>query len=375
MNPRDEPPRKVLMTADAVGGIWTFSLELARALTAKGIGVVLAVMGPPPSLVDRREAGDVEGIELHEQPFRLEWMDDPWEDLDRAAEWLLQLESRTGVDLVHLNGFSLAARKWQAPVVVVGHSCVLSWWNATRGVEVPSTWERYRRSVAAGLRAASALAAPSRAMLESLRRHYPLPRLRRVVRNGLEPSGFFRGPKECLVLGVGRLWDEAKNLPALDAAAETIPWPTVLAGDTSSPDGKEARLRHARGLGRLGRAELRALYGRASIFAHPARYEPFGLAPLEAALSGCALVLGDIPSLREVWADAAMYVPPDDSGALGHAIRRLALDPAKRDSLARRAIARASRYGASAMAAGYLDLYERALRSGSSRGGENRCAS
>jgi glycosyltransferase involved in cell wall biosynthesis len=99
------------------------------------------------------------------------------------------------------------------------------------------------------------------------------------------------------------------------------------------------------------------------------------LAPLEAALSGCALVLGDIPSLREVWADAAMYVPPDDSGALGHAIRRLALDPAKRDSLARRAIARASRYGASAMAAGYLDLYERALRSGSSRGGENRCAS
>ncbi len=31
----------------------------------------------------------------------------------------------------------------------------------------------------------------------------------------------------------------------------------------------------------------------------PARYEPFGLSVLEAALSGCALVLGDIPSLRE----------------------------------------------------------------------------
>ena len=36
-------------------------------------------------------------------------------------------------------------------------------------------------------------------------------------------------------------------------------------------------------------------------------YEPFGLAPLEAALCGCAVVARDLPSLREVWGDSALY--------------------------------------------------------------------
>ncbi len=80
--------------------------------------------------------------------------------------------------------------------------------------------------------------------------------------------------------------------------------------------------------------------GRASIFALPARYEPFGLLPLEAALSGCALVLGDIPSLREVWGDAAWFVPPDDRDALTAAIGSLIASP--------RLLQRAGRRGAGA---------------------------
>ena len=39
----------VLMTTDAVGGVWTYSLTLARALGARGVGVTLAVVGPEPS--------------------------------------------------------------------------------------------------------------------------------------------------------------------------------------------------------------------------------------------------------------------------------------------------------------------------------------
>ena len=57
---------------------------------------------------------------------------------------------------------------------------------------------------------------------------------------------------------------------------------------------------------------------RATIFALPARYEPFGLSALEAGLAGCALVLGDIP-MREVWHDAAMFVPPEQPAALENA--------------------------------------------------------
>ena len=88
-------------------------------------------------------------------------------------------------------------------------------------------------------------------------------------------------------------------------------------------------------------------------------YEPFGLAALEAGSAGCALVLGNIPSLHEVWGDAAAYVDPDDDDALAHELRRLIEDAPARSGLARRARVRAQRYTPEAMANGYLDVYER----------------
>ena len=41
-------PRCVLMTADAVGGVWTYALDLARGLSAQGVQVSLALLGPEP---------------------------------------------------------------------------------------------------------------------------------------------------------------------------------------------------------------------------------------------------------------------------------------------------------------------------------------
>jgi glycosyltransferase involved in cell wall biosynthesis len=72
--------------------------------------------------------------------------------------------------------------------------------------------------------------------------------------------------------------------------------------------------------GALDQAGVADLFGRASIFVSPARYEPFGLAPLEAALAGCALVLSRLESLQEVWGGSATYVPPDDPSALASAL-------------------------------------------------------
>jgi glycosyltransferase involved in cell wall biosynthesis len=69
-------------------------------------------------------------------------------------------------------------------------------------------------------------------------------------------------------------------------------------------------------LGNLPRENLRYWYACASIYVLPARYEPFGLTILEAALSGCALVLGGIESLKENWAQAAIFINPADRIAL-----------------------------------------------------------
>ena len=74
-------------------------------------------------------------------------------------------------------------------------------------------------------------------------------------------------------------------------------------------------------------------------------------------LAGCALVLGDIPSLRELWDGAARFVDPRDPASIHGALRELIDDSAQRDRLGRRAQQRAERYGAGAMSARYHELY------------------
>ena len=111
-------------------------------------------------------------------------------------------------------------------------------------------------------------------------------------------------------------------------------------------------------LGRLYTEELVSWYAHASIYALPARYEPFGLSVLEAALSGCALVLGDIASLREIWWDAAVFVPPDDGNAIAHAINTLIKDSSLRTALAAKARTRALKFTPQRMVAGYLEAYQ-----------------
>lgn len=52
-----------------------------------------------------------------------------------------------------------------------------------------------------------------------------------------------------------------------------------------------------------------------------------GLSVLEAAQAGCALVLGDIDSLRELWDGAATFVPERQALAARAKQRSLALTP------------------------------------------------
>ena len=334
------------MTADAVGGVWTYATELADALRPRGAAVTLAVLGPEPS-------GDqVAGREAHVCPGRLEWQDDPWDDVSRAGDWLLALADDVDADVVHLNGFAHGALAWRAPALVVGHSCVLSWWEAVRGGAAPREWDHYRRVVRAGLLGADAILAPTRAMLDALRRLYGLGERGSVIPNGVR-DGSLPAAKEPFVLAAGRLWDEAKGLDVLDAAAPRIPWPVEVAGERRELVAARCRL-----LGRLARDDLRARMEAAAIFAHPARYEPFGLAPLEAGLAGCALVLGDIPSLREVWGEAATYVPPGDADALVGAVAGLAAQPALREEMGGRARRRARKLSAGRMAGAYLAVYD-----------------
>jgi glycogen(starch) synthase len=197
-------------------------------------------------------------------------------------------------------------------------------------------------------------------MLRALDEEYGLPAsTSRVIPNGcaVRARSTGRDAKEPLVLAAGRLWDEAKNIDSLGDVAAGLSWPVAVAGDARDPSGRCRRLRGVKCLGRLPDGEMTEWYERASIYALPARYEPFGLSVLEAAAAGCALVLGDIRSLRENWDGAAVFVPPDNRRALAAAIEALIDDPARRDDLAARARGRAARFTVTRMAREYMRAY------------------
>jgi glycosyltransferase involved in cell wall biosynthesis len=346
--------RRVLMSGDTVGGVWSYALELARGLATSGVHVVLATMGRLATRAQREEAARIEGLILYDSGFALEWMDEPWAEVERAGRWLLDLEASFRPDVVHLNGYAHAALPFRAPTVLVGHSSVCSWWKAVKSERLPVRYARYGVALARGLAAADAVVAPTATTLRALERRYGPVRRGRVIPNGVFEDRFEPREKERFVLAAGRPWDEGKNFAALSAAAKRLAIPVRLAGagpEEPTPEGLVS-------LGRLDRDALADLMGRAAIFAHPARYEPFGLAPLEAALSGAALVLGDIPSLREVWGDSALFVPPDDHEALASVLAWLADAPDARALWSARARARARTFDARVMTRAYLDLYE-----------------
>jgi glycosyltransferase involved in cell wall biosynthesis len=333
------------MTADTVGGVWTYALDLAREMP--DVEVSLATMGKPLSPDQWADASAIPNLEVFESSYKLEWMDEPWHDVRASGRWLMTLEAAIRPDVVHLNGLCHGALPFEAPKLVVMHSCVLSWWEAVKGEMAPASWDRYAEEVRHGIMGANVLAAPTHAMMIATERLYGKPSATKVIpngRRGIEPKA-----KESFVFAAGRMWDEAKNLRALEAVRDRLSWPLFVAGDGSD-------------LGRLDAEGMREWLGRASIYAFPAKYEPFGLSVLEAALAGCALVLGDIPSLRENWEGRAIFVHPDDEDGLAQAVERLIADPLLRERMGRCAREHAQSFSTARCAHGYLLLYREMLR-------------
>jgi glycogen(starch) synthase len=329
---------RLLMTADTVGGVWTYCIELAHALDAE---VHLATMGRGLSDAQRAEAAVFASV--HESSFPLEWQDEPWEGVDAAGRWLLDLERELRPDVVHLNGYVHAALPWQAPTLVVAHSDVVSWFRAVQGQAAPPEWDTYRRRVSDGLRAAGRVVAPTAAVAADLAASYGFSSAV-VVHNCRRASVVEPAEKLPLVLAAGRVWDAAKGIDALCRVAPSLPARVAVAGEGQAP-GVET-------LGALPFPELAALMARAAVFVAPARYEPFGLGILEAGLAACALVLGDLPSLREVWGDAATYV--QDDASLLDALSAALDDPARGAAARQRALT----YTPERTAAGYHREYE-----------------
>src|SRR5438270_9777149 len=353
-------PLRLLLVTDAVGGVWVYSMELARALKAIGIETLLAVMGPSPSASQREETG---GFKLIDTGLPLDWLDTNAAELRRAGDALAEIAIRERVDIVQTCSAALLAQtEVEQPCVAVQHSCVASWWRAVRGTALPDQFAWLRELVERGLNRAATVVAPSIAFAAETARIYDLSTPVLFVHNGRSPSGPGQVAQADFVFTVSRLWDEGKNVATLDAAAARVDVPFQAAGPVYGPNGATIYLENVRALGEVGHARLKGLLAARPIFASAALYEPFGLSVLEAAPAGCALVLSDIPTHREIWGGAAIFVGARDDAAFACAIQDLLDNPDERHELGQLARARAQLYTPERMARGMADIYARVAR-------------
>ena len=351
---------RILMTVDAVGGVWRYAMDLAASLQPRGIEFLFFGLGPRPSDLQQREAAELGHLRWLDAP--LDWMVENEDELSRVGPQIADLARAEAVDLLHLNLPSQAAAiDTDLPVIVMSHSCVVTWFAGVRGKAVPMDWQWHHAINQRGLTRANLVLAPSRSHALMLEDNYAAMDNLHVVYNASR-SEETSDRKDALVSAAGRWWDEGKNGRVLDEAAAFTAWPIMMAGPNTGPDGQTLPIRHAERLGELPHADVMALMRRSSVFVSPSVYEPFGLAALEAARAHNALLLADIPTYRELWDGAALFADPRDAKALVAAIDRLCRDDDLRTQLAEKAAERSRRFDLPSQAEAIAGLYAALLQ-------------
>jgi glycogen synthase len=369
----------VLVTTDSLSGSWTYARELVTGLVTRGVRVTLVSFGEIPMPEQTSWMDHLHGLDYRPTAFRLEWMQEAEEDFAESSAFLAALVRELRPDILHLNQFCYGNLPVDVPRVVMAHGDLITWKNAVHGPreygpakhdqarrpDRSLTW--YRKTVADGLAAADAVVAPSAWMLERISVSYGRPRRAEVIYPGRNPIFFnpYVSKDDC-VLAVGRLVDASKqvflltqqpySVPVCIVGAEhTVPMPRIPIRADVKLDTEQNSVAIR---GPQTEAQLRALYSRAAIYAATARYEPLGMAALEAAFSRCAIVANDIPSFREIWGDAALYFRTNDGASLADKIRLLNADRPMRRAYAEMAYSRArERFTTKRMIDDCLQLY------------------
>lgn len=359
----------VLVTGDTLSGAWTYTRELVTGLVTRGVRVTLVSFGEIPLPEQITWMDRLHGLDYRPTAFRLEWMQEAEEDLPESSAFLTALVRELKPDILHLNQFCYGDLQPAVPRVVMAKGDLLTWNEAvprgTTGRPLPTRW--YRDTVHRGIAHADAVVAPSSWMLDRVRSCYGRPRRAEVIYPGRNPIFFnpYVSKDDC-VLAVGRMVDAGKQVflltqhqhavPVCIVGAEhTVPTPRIpIRADVKvAIEETSVAIR-----GPQTEAQLRALYSRASIYAATARYEPLGMAALEAAFSRCAIVANDIPHFREIWGDAALYFRTNDAASLAENIRQLSVDRSLRRAYAEMAYTRArDRFTTKRMIDEYLQLY------------------
>lgn len=354
---------KILMTADTVGGVWTYAVSLCKALENYNTEIHLMTMGGKPFKQQSDQIKALKNVQLYCSNYKLEWMEHPCEDVQLAAIWIREVYEKVQPDIIHFNNYGQVNQIWDCPVVTVFHSCVQTWWEAVKKEKLPNEWKKYQEIVKQALLSSDILIAPTKAILDQAHKAYGKTGLAKVIYNGSGSKAYSTQKKEPFILTAGRIWDEAKNISILSRIAKQLKWPVYVAGsDTDSLNRNEQELQNIYFLGQLSPEALQELMLKVALFVMPAKYEPFGLAILEAARAGCTLALGNIDTLNEIWGETALYFDPFNDEEALLVLQQLIEDKELRTQLAKKSMKCAESFTEQAMAANYFEVYKSLIR-------------
>lgn len=340
----------VLIIVEPPGIVWPHVDTLVRELAGLGVETVVAAVTPlRPG--QRVEYSNIPGIELLACPTPAATPADHLRLRGRIADWLLSLEEMLNPDVIHLTGYLHAGLPWCGSVLVAGHPGS----GASYGRLDVNQRRVCRAAFQHGLKGADLVVTPTETMMAALTRHFGIVE-GRIIRDGRDPARYAPAIKEPVIFSAGAQRDTPARVSALEQAAPFLSWPVVVAGDQLDAAGRAMKLQGVSAMGRLHPAQMVPWFTRASIFAALSAEGPGTYVP-EAALAGCALVLGDTAALRELWSGAALFVPPDDPVEIKEGLRTLAEDRRLREAMGVAARRRALRQPARAMAESYLAAY------------------
>src|SRR5262249_22525545 len=153
----------VLVTADSLGGAWTYTRELVTGLVTRGVRVTLVSFGEIPLPAQTAWMETLHGLDYRPTAFRLEWMQEAEQDLPESSRFLADLVRELRPDVLHLNQFCYGDLPVDVPRVVTALGDLITWTESVHGcAPKPTRWlKSYRDRVLRGIAAADAVVGPS----------------------------------------------------------------------------------------------------------------------------------------------------------------------------------------------------------------------
>jgi glycosyltransferase involved in cell wall biosynthesis len=221
----------------------------------------------------------------------------------------------------------------------------------------------YGLLISNGIRNATALITSTEAERANIVAHYPGAKGRiAMVHLGAQSATLITDqqkrtcnskPDERYILWVGSLISRKNPQGAIDAAVlvnQQMRLPLIVVGSghrgmqktAIKIPGNDGAVQFANRVSSSD--DVRALYQNAVCLLFPTFYEGFGLPAVEAMAYGCPVVTSDIPVMREVCGDAALYCNPNEPGEIAEKVRMLAESSEMRAQLSRRGLHRAAQF-------------------------------